>query len=941
MASKVHEIAFKIAGEMASNFSSTFKAANAAVKGFGQNLNEMNAKAAQIDKVIRLRQETLLASQSFTKAKQSVQELAGKFNDSQQKTARLREEFLKSKAETEKLQNVIKGTKNPTEELTRAFENSRLKTDMLGRSLNDAEQETKQLGAELEKERNAVSKASNELDKKKTALNEVERAAGTTGQSLQELKKRQDQLTESAEKARIAQEKMAKATELQQKFKGMASAGAMGLASTAAAAAPAVLTVKAAMDFEDMRAELGKYSDDAANIFKGIENLTGKYSKSAADMTAMATNAMQSGIAKTKDEVLTLVESQTQAAVAFGMTGDAVGSAWADIQAKMGTSVAETKAVFDIVNKLGNETSASSEDILNVLQRQGGTVTSLTALNEKQVAAMAGAFRSASNSSEVAATSMGTFFSRLTVGSTATKAQQEAFEALGLDAEDMAKRMTRSSESAQNAVQDVFSRINKLSPDKRGAVIGQLFGNEAGIKAAVATLSKNADMLGNNLKVSGDKASYTGSMLNEYAARANTTSEYMGILRNQVTLISARIGQAMLPAVKSITQSLIGVGQKVADFVGKNQGLVTTVSKVIAVLLACKLAFHGIQLVVGLIGQPIMALYRAYLFVASGALKAKVAMVAQKVAMVASKAAMMASAVATKVAAAAQWLLNTAILGCPIMWIIAGIAAVIAIGVLLYKNWDKIKAKTIELWQSFQQKFPMMSRIVQIAMVPIKIAIQAVIIVFKLLKAAGIALWNGLKWCWNGIKSATVTAWNAIKQPLLNAWEKFKQFAAYVKSKFVSAFQGFRDKVSSIFSGLVGIIKAPMNSVISLVNKAIGAINKINVKIPKWAGGGSIGFNIAKIPQLAEGGIATKPTMAMIGEGKESEAVLPLSKLKGMIGGGNGGDTITVNFAPVINVSGGSGDIAGDVQRGLQAGVKDLEKALAQIQSKKRRVSFA
>lgn len=885
MASKVHEIAFKIAGQMAGNFSSTFKAANAAVKGFGQNLNEMNAKAAQVDKVIRLRKEVGESARKYQQARQKVAEL--------------------------------------------------------GREISNTAQPTQKMINEFNKAKEATTKAKNELNKKREALKAVEDAAGTTGESLRDLIKRQEQLAESAEKARVAQEKMAKATELQQKFKGMASAGAMGLASTAAAAAPAVLTVKAAMDFEDMRAELGKYSDEAGEIFKGIETLTGKYSKSAADMTAMAANSMQSGVAKTKEEVLTLVEAQTQAAVAFGMTGDAVGSAWADIQAKMGTSVGETKAVFDIVNKLGNETSASSEDILNVLQRQGGTVTSLTALNEKQVAAMAGAFRSASNSSEVAATSMGTFVSRLTVGSTATKAQQEAFEALGLDAEDVAKRMTSSSGSAQKAIQDVFARINKLSPDKRGAVIGQLFGNEAGIKASVATLSQNSNMLGNNLKVVGDKSQYTGSMLKEYAARADTTSEYMGILRNQLTLVSARIGQAMLPAVKEITQYLIGVGQKVADFMSKNQGLVTTVAKVVAVLLACKLAFHGIQLVVGLIGQPIMALYRGYLFVASGALKAKAAMIAQKVATIASKAAMLASAVATKVAAAAQWVLNSAFWACPITWIVAGIAAVIAIGILLYKNWDKIKAKTLELWKSFQQKFPMMSRIVQIAMVPIKVAIQAVIIIFKLLKAAGIALWNGLKWCWNGIKSATVAAWNKIQQPLMNAWNKFKQFAGYVKTKFVSAFQGFRDKVSSIFSGLAGIVKKPMNAVISLVNKAIGAINKINVKIPKWAGGGSIGFNIAKIPQLAEGGIATKPTMAMIGEGRESEAVLPLSKLKSMIGGGNSGGTITVNFAPVINVSGGSGDVAGDVERGLQAGVKDLEKVLDKINRNKRRVSFA
>ena len=41
----------------------------------------------------------------------------------------------------------------------------------------------------------------------------------------------------------------------------------------------------------------------------------------------------------------------------------------------------------------------------------------------------------------------------------------------------------------------------------------------------------------------------------------------------------------------------------------------------------------------------------------------------------------------------------------PILLIVAAIAAAIAIGVLLYKNWDKIKAKASELWTAIKQKF--------------------------------------------------------------------------------------------------------------------------------------------------------------------------------------------------------------------------------------------
>ena len=48
-------------------------------------------------------------------------------------------------------------------------------------------------------------------------------------------------------------------------------------------------------------------------------------------------------------------------------------------------------------------------------------------------------------------------------------------------------------------------------------------------------------------------------------------------------------------------------------------------------------------------------------------------------------------------------------------------------------------------------------------------------------------------------------------------------------------------------------MKTPLNGVINLVNKAIGAINKISVDLPSAVGGGHIGFDIPTIPTLAGG----------------------------------------------------------------------------------------
>lgn len=60
-----------------------------------------------------------------------------------------------------------------------------------------------------------------------------------------------------------------------------------------------------------------------------------------------------------------------------------------------------------------------------------------------------------------------------------------------------------------------------------------------------------------------------------------------------------------------------------------------------------------------------------------------------------------------------------------------------------------------------------------------------------------------------------------------------------------------------------------------------------------WAGGGGSGG--ARWLLLASGGIVTGPTRAIIGEGGESEAVIPLSRLPALMGEIAGGGGITVN----------------------------------------------
>jgi hypothetical protein len=83
---------------------------------------------------------------------------------------------------------------------------------------------------------------------------------------------------------------------------------------------------------------------------------------------------------------------------------------------------------------------------------------------------------------------------------------------------------------------------------------------------------------------------------------------------------------------------------------------------------------------------------------------------------------------------------------------------------------------------------------------------------------------------------------------------------------------------------------------IDIVNAGIAAMTPQDVidlqtEIFRYLQGGNFGMGV---PMMAEGGIVTSPTLAMVGEGRGPEAIIPLDKMSSMGFGGNGGG-ITIN----------------------------------------------
>ena len=455
---------------------------------------------------------------------------------------------------------------------------------------------------------------------------------------------------------------------------------AQSLASMFAAPAQAAIQfessmadVKKVVDFKTPQ-QFKEMSDDILELSKRIP-------MTADALAQIVAAGGQSGIER--ESLTSFAESAAKMGVAFDITAEQAGDMMAKWRTAFKMNQEEVVKLADKVNYLGNTTAASAPLISDVVTRIG-PLGEVGGVASGEIAALGASMVGSGIQSEVAATGIKNLILSLTAGESATKSQKEALQGLGLESEVVAKNMQS---DAKGTILQVLSSIQALSKEKQAAALSELFGKES--LSAIAPLLSNLDGLKENLDKVADAQKYTGSMEGEFAARSATTANSIQLMSNRANAAQIAIGNGLLPVIAPAMEIIGGLATRVGELATNYPGL----TQGVIIAAGAFATLYGAIAAVKIIAMEMNAVKFTYLALMKSSIAKTI------IASTVSKA----SAAMTGLMTGAQWALNAAMTANPIGLVIAGIAALIAIGYVLYQNWDTISAFASTMWEGGKQ----------------------------------------------------------------------------------------------------------------------------------------------------------------------------------------------------------------------------------------------
>lgn len=778
-------------------------------------------------------------------------------------------------------------------ESSKEYGQARRKVAELGKAMSQTSQPAKELVQSFNLAKLALDKAKTSLQKNRTALQELDAEAGTASVSLAGLVKRQKDLEQATEAAYKAQQKAAKL----QPWVDLAQKGQDGL--------------NKALDFSNsVNAGIVKIGG-AANATALVAG--GAWAKVGADYQAAMARVQASTGASA--EQMKQIEEAARAVFSSGMgeSFDEVARAMSTIKQVGGLDGKDLESATKNAMALGktfdmdvNETARATSALMKNFGIDGQKAFDLIAYAAQNGANKNGDLLDTFNEYAV------------------------QYQALGFTAEQFAAHLVKGAEDGAFSIDKVGDAIKEFnirakdgskSSMEAFAALGlngqkatQMFAAggqsaQAAFAEVVKRLSEMEDPVARNAAgvalfgtqfedlevkaLEGFKA-IQGSLPQIEGTMQQVSRAISSDLGSQLRIVSRSFMDLLLPAAdsaaKAITEQMPKISKALAALAPQIEALSQAFTKALPVITQWfNKSLSGAMSFVSFVLENFNAIATAVAYAGSAFLIFRGVFQGLKVVVTVTKWVLMArqAFIMYRVSAAAA--------------VVASKATAVAMNLL------SVAAKSLGAAMKFLMANP-------------------IVLFLAGLVAAGVAVYKN----WDELKAMAVSA----AQIISDAW-----------SSAMTSIQGF---FANTFDSLASIMKGPINTIIAMINSIVESINGMAFNVPDWVpaiGGQKFGFELPKIPQLAEGGIATQPTLATIAEAGEAEAVIPLSKLSTMLqpmpaaGGEGSGGGMTINFAPVIHVQGEAG-VEG-VNQAMGLSLQKLEEMLARVQMNQRRKSFA
>lgn len=501
-------------------------------------------------------------------------------------------------------------------------------------------------------ETNKVGSAVRSLERQQRMLSNSIMTFGKMGKNIDGLRMKYAAVTAELNKLHATQRKISAAQAGMAAGKARMAGAATGIGVGVAAAATAFIPVAQAASFEKAMLGVAKQVDGARDssgkltqvyfdMAKQIQLLGREIPIATNDIAEMVAAGARMGVAR--KDLIEFTRTAAMMAEAFELPADELADSMGKIAGLYKIPIPAIGELADAINYLDDNAISKGGDIIDFLTRTGGAAASVK-VTGKEMAALGSTLLTLGERTETAGTAINAAFAKLAAADKGTKKFRSAVAELGMTTEQIQKGMQS---DAVGTLMNLMKAIGKLKPEKQLGVLVELFGVEHA--DTMAKLAQNTGEFARQLGLANGEAA-KGSMSREFSARMQTVTAQWEVFKNVITEVGVSIGAVLLPPLNDALQAMIKIGGAVSDWVGENQLLVENILTIGGVLGGAMLAFKTFSLGIGAVTFAFNAL--------------KLAMATNPIGLL--------------------------------------LVALTTAGVLIYENWEPLKAFFSDLWDSIK-----------------------------------------------------------------------------------------------------------------------------------------------------------------------------------------------------------------------------------------------